>query len=45
VSEELFVSEKSFEKTIEELSKNKFKASSGHASFMPLFSSTKGSTN
>ncbi|KYN17695.1 DNA repair and recombination protein RAD54B [Trachymyrmex cornetzi] len=39
--QELFVPKKSLEKTVEELSKNKFKASSTHA-FMPLFSSTKG---
>lgn len=41
VSQELLVSEKSLEKTVEELSRNKFKASSTRA-FTPLSSSTQG---
>ncbi|KYM80237.1 DNA repair and recombination protein RAD54B [Atta colombica] len=41
LSQELSSSEKNLKKIVEELSKNKFKASSAHT-FMPLFSSTKG---
>ncbi|XP_071561970.1 DNA repair and recombination protein RAD54B isoform X1 [Temnothorax nylanderi] len=44
VSQELLLPEKSLEKTVEELSRNKFnKVSSTHA-FVPLFSSAKGLT-
>ncbi|KYQ58212.1 DNA repair and recombination protein RAD54B [Trachymyrmex zeteki] len=40
LSQELSVPDKSLEKVVEKLSKNKFKVSSAHT-FMPLFSSTK----